>query len=374
MEEFDYYEILSVERNASGEEIKKAYRKMAMKYHPDRNDGSSEAEEMFKRVNEAYQVLSDDNKRTLYDRYGKQGLEQQGYSGFSGKGFEDIFEDLGSIFDSVFGGGGFNSRPRGQRTKFSADIAIELSLSFKEALFGVKKTIQSEYKEYCQKCKGTGAKDGQYQTCAQCGGKGQVFLRQGFLQFSQTCPQCKGSGENIKETCNECKGNGYHLKQEEVEIDIPAGVDNGMQLRAYKKGNVLPQIERGNLYLVCAIAEDEHYVRHGNDLYLEVPLFFASVPLGANLKIPSPYKELDLAVPAFVKDKEQFVFNGEGVADVRTKQKGRLIVQIKITYPQRINDEQRVLLEQLNQSFGYEANSHESGLTSLFEKIKGWFS
>ncbi len=374
MEEFEYYEVLGVQKNAHGDEIKKAYRKMAMKYHPDRNDGSTEAEEKFKQVNEAYQVLSDPEKRSLYDRYGKQGLQQQGYSGFSGKDFENIFEDLGSIFDSVFGGG-FSSNTRRKKTaKYSADIAMEINLSFHESLFGVEKKINLEYKDYCKKCKGSGAKNAHLETCPQCAGKGQVFLQQSFLRFAQTCPKCQGSGQYIKEKCSQCHGNGYEKCNEEVTAKLPAGIDNNTQIRIYKKGNRLFEEERGDLYLIAHIQEDEHYVRHGDNLYLEVPLFFTNVPLGATLKIPSPYKELELKVPAFVKDKQQFAFENEGVSNPHSGQKGLLIVQIKITYPTKINDEQRELLEKLNTSFGYEATTHENGLTSLFEKIKGWFS
>lgn len=373
MEEFDYYEILGIERTANGGEIKSAYRKMALKYHPDRNSGSAEAEEMFKRVNEAYQVLSDESKRQLYDRYGKSGLESRGYSGFSGRGFEDIFDDLGSIFDSVFGGG-FSSTRRGNGAKYSLDLAMELELSFKEAVFGCKKEIKVRYKDSCAKCQGSGAKDGKVERCADCGGRGQVFVRQGFMTFAQSCPKCGGSGEKIKEKCPKCDGKGHESKEETIEVSIPEGIDTDNRIRVSRKGHGGRNGERGDLYLVVRVEEDEHFLRHGNDIYLEVPLFFSTVPLGTTLKIPSLRGELELKIPANTKDKEQFVFKGEGVKDVHSKQKGNLIAQVKIVYPKKINDEQRELLEKLSRSFGIEGAPHEKGFEGVFEKIKGWFS
>jgi len=374
LEEFDYYEILEIERSASGEEIKKAYRKMAMKYHPDRNEGSSEAEEMFKRVNEAYQVLSDESKRQLYDRYGKQGLESQGYSGFSGRGFEDVFDDLGSIFDSVFGGGFSSSSRKRSGPKYNLDLAMELDLSFKEAIFGCKKEIKIRYKDACPDCKGTGAKEGKIETCPDCGGRGQVFIRQGFMTFAQTCPKCGGSGERIKEKCPKCNGKGHENKEENLEVSIPEGVDTDNRIRVSRKGHVGKNGERGDLYLVVRVEEDEHFMRHGNDIYLHVPLFFSTVPLGTTLKIPSLRGELELKIPPNTKDKEQFVFKNEGVKDVHSAKKGNLIAQVKIVYPAKINDEQRELLEKLSRSFGVEGTPHEKGFEGVFEKIKGWFS
>lgn len=375
MEDFDYYEILGVERGASADEIKKGYRKMAMKYHPDRNEGSSDAEEMFKRVNEAYQVLSDEDKRALYDRYGKSGLESHGYSGFSGRNFDDIFGDLGSIFDSVFGGGFSSGTRKKSGEKYNLDFAMELDLSFKEAIFGCKKEIKVRYKESCSECKGSGAKGGKVESCKDCGGRGQVFMRQGFMTFAQTCPKCQGSGEIVKEKCQKCSGKGYEESSESIEVVIPEGVDTDNRIRVSRKGNIGKDGTRGDLYLVISVEEDEHFLRHGSDVYLQVPLFFTAVPLGATLKIPSLRGELELKIPANTKDKEQFIFRGEGVKDIHSKQKGNLIAQIKITYPDKINDAQRELLEELNHSFGIKSGApHAKSFEGVFEKIKGWFS
>lgn len=377
MTDRDYYEILGVDKSSSADEIKKAYRKMAMKFHPDRNEGDKEAEEKFKEVNEAYQVLSDSDKRALYDRYGKAGLENSGYHGFSGQGFEDVFDDLSSIFDSVFGQGGFGGRRgrrRGQKYKYDPDLAVEIDLSFREAIFGIKKEIDYEFKIACDCCKGTGAKDGKLQTCPTCGGQGQIFTRQGFMTFSQTCPTCGGEGQIMAEKCDCCSGAGYKTESESIEISIPEGVDSGNRIRVSAKGNIMPDGSRGDLYLVIQAQGDEHFVRHNDDIYLEVPVFFTQIPLGESIKIPSLTGELELKIPTDAKDKQQFTFRSEGVKNVQGRGKGNLVAQIKVVYPKSLNDEQRELLEQLHESFGYEATPHEGAFESALDKIKSWFS
>jgi len=371
----DYYELLEIGRGATPEEIKKAYRKLAMKYHPDRNQGDKEAEENFKAVNEAYQVLSDPEKKALYDRYGKAGLQNSGYQGFSG-GFEDIFEDLGSVFESVFGGG-FSQRGRGkkkERDKYNLDQAIELHLSFKEAVFGCKKEIKYKYKKSCTECGGSGAKDGKTTTCPDCGGQGQVYMRQGFMTFSQTCPKCKGEGEIVKDKCPKCKGNGYEIIEETIEVNIPEGVDNGTRIRVANKGNIGKNQTRGDLYLVIQADGDEHFVRHGDDIYIEMPVFFTQICLGSKIKIPTLVGEVELKLPSNAIDKQQFTFRGEGIKNVRSGIKGNLIVQIKILFPEKLNDKQRELLEELHKSFGYDSVPHESIFDTVVDKIKGWFS
>lgn len=377
MTDKDYYEILEIDKSANAGEIKKGYRKMAMKYHPDRNPDDKEAEENFKAVNEAYQVLSDPEKKALYDRYGKSGLQSSGFQGFSDRGFEDIFDDLGSIFDSVFGSGGFGQSFKQKRRsgqKYNLDQAVELKLSFRDAVFGCTKEIDVEYKSPCQPCKGTGAKDGNMQTCPECGGRGQVFMRQGFMTFSQTCPACQGTGHSAAEKCSTCSGAGYALEKETIEISIPEGVDTGNRIRVSGKGNIGPDRVRGDLYLVIDVENDEHFIRNNDDIYLEVPVFFTQIILGAEIKIPSLVGELNLTLPTNAKDKQQFTFRGEGVKNVHGGQKGNLIAQIKIVYPDKLNDEQRELTEKLHESFGYDSVPHEGVFENVFDKIKGWFS
>ncbi|WP_200762403.1 molecular chaperone DnaJ [Nitrosophilus alvini] len=372
MVDLDYYEILEVERGATFDEIKKAYRKLALKYHPDRNQGNKEAEEKFKLINEAYQVLSDENKRAIYDRYGKSGLENQGFEGFSHSSYEDIMEFFESVFGGSFGGFGFGNRKRDDQ-KYPLDLSYEMEISFEEAIFGTQKEIDYEYKIPCSACGGTGAKDRELQVCPECGGNGQIYYRQGFMTFSQTCPRCNGSGRIIKEKCPECKGLGFERKREKITINIPEGIDNGDKIRVSHKGNIGINGQRGDLYITFYVKEDEHFVRYNDDIYLEVPVFFTQAILGETIKIPTPRGEKELKLPAGVKDKEQFVFKGEGVRNVRSGHKGNLIVQIKIVYPKKLTEEQKELLLKLQESFGIESKPHESVFENVFEKIKGWF-
>jgi molecular chaperone DnaJ len=234
MSEMCYYEVLKVIKTCSASELKKAYRKLAMKYHPDRNPDDNEAEEQFKVVNEAYQVLSDDEKRSMYDRYGKAGLE--GQAGASRGGFGGM-DDIMDMFNSAFGGGGgFGQQTRRDPSqKYALDFEIELSLEFHEAVFGCEKKVDIRYKTACSPCKGTGAKNAKLDTCKTCGGQGQVLMRQGPMQFAQTCPKCQGQGQSAKEDSGTCRGNGYEEKEDSVKINIPAGVDNGK--RIIKKKN-----------------------------------------------------------------------------------------------------------------------------------------
>jgi len=374
LDTFDYYEILEISRNSDKESIKKAYRKMALKYHPDRNPNDKDAEENFKRVNEAYEVLSDDSKRQIYDKYGKEGLQNSGFSGFSGRDFSDIFSDLGSIFESAFGSGfGFGSqRSQKSSTKYNLDTLIGLDLSFKEAVFGCKKEIHNSYKVACGECNGSGAKGGKLETCKDCNGKGQVYMRQGFMTFAQTCPTCKGAGQYAKEKCSKCKGNGFEMREESFEVSIPEGIDDGQRIRISAKGNADKQGKRGDLYITMNVGEDNNFIRDGINVYMEVPVFFTSIVLGTTLKIPSLRGELELKIPPNTKDKEQFVFNNEGIKDVNSSYRGKFVAQIKITYPQKVSQEQRALVEQLQESFGIASEPYKNLFEECFSKIKQW--
>jgi molecular chaperone DnaJ len=366
MEELDYYEILQVGRDASGAEIKKAYRKLALKYHPDKNQGDSEAEEKFKLINEAYGVLSDEEKRSIYDRYGKEGLERQG-GGFRPGSMDDIMD----IFNSMFGGG-FSSGRRREGPKYAMDLEIELELDFNEAVFGCSKDVKISYKVPCDSCKGTGAENGEMKLCEYCEGQGRIVMRQGFMTFTQDCPKCHGSGKIIAKKCHVCHGTSYLEKEEEVSIEIPAGVDSGNRLRIPARGNRDARGRRGDLYVLFYVQEDEHFVREGNNIYIEVPVFFTQCILGETIRIPSLNGELELSLEAGTRDRKQFVFRGEGVADVHTGRKGDLIAQIKMVLPKRIDDKQKRLLEELQESFGVESHPHKSTFESAFEKIKSW--
>ena len=364
--EIDYYEVLEIERNSDQETIKKAYRKLALKYHPDRNQGNKEAEEKFKLINEAYEVLSDNEKRQIYNQYGKDGLKGMRSGGFGG--FEDI--DLGDIFSSFFGGGASSRRKQKPKDeKYDSDLVIATTISFKEAVFGCKKNISFSYKNFCKSCDGKG---GKIKTCSSCNGKGQVGVSQGFMTFVQTCPKCQGSGEEILEKCKDCNGLGYEEIKDSVDINIPEGIDNGMSLRAEKKANIMKNGSRGDLFIKIRVLEDDNFIRDGQDIYIEFPIFFTQAILGQKIKVPTIRGEAELTLPKGTKDGQRFILEKEGVKDIRSNKIGREIVQISITFPKDINDEQRKLLEQLSESFGIKDGIYHEQ-KNLIDKIKSFF-
>jgi molecular chaperone DnaJ len=373
LENLSYYEILQIDQNADQTVIKKAYRRLAKEYHPDKNQGDAEAETKFKYINEAYQTLSDDQQRAIYDRYGKEGLQGGGGRRSSGMGG---FEDLGSIFEEMFGGGFGGGRQRGSRAdmdKYPLDMNVDLSISFNEAVFGCEKEINYKYRSSCSSCKGTGAKDGKLSPCNQCQGKGQVYVRQGFMTFSQTCPACQGEGSKPSEKCGDCHGQGYTEQKDSVKINVPKGIDNGNRLRVSGRGNIGKNGRRGDLYVTFSVKADKHFVRSDNDVYIEIPVFFTQAITGDEITIPSLTGELKLQLDVGTRDKQHFKFRGEGIEDVHGHGKGDLIAQVNITYPKKINDIQKDLLFKLQESFGIESKPHEGVLDSAIEKMKKWF-
>ena len=380
MTELDYYEALEVSRTCDGAELKKSYRKLAMKYHPDRNPDNKEAEETFKYLSEAYEVLKDSKKRAIYDQYGKAGLEGQGRGGFGGGG--QNMDDIMDMFNSMFGGGsgggfggfGGGGQRRQPNQKYNLDFEIEQELKFNEAVFGCEKKIDIRYKVSCDDCDGTGAEGGELETCSYCNGQGQVVMKQGFMSFAQTCPQCHGEGQSVSKKCGSCSGRGFHEEPDSIKINIPAGVDSGNRLRAQGYGNKAKNGQRGDLYLTFEVEQDEHFIRDGANIYIEVPVFFTQAVLGASITIPSLDGELELDLKVGTKDKEQFVFRNEGVPDVHSGQKGQLVAQVSVIYPKKLNDEQKEMLEKLQESFGVESTPHSSTFDKAFSKVKNWFS
>lgn len=375
MEDLSYYEILEVSQSADKTTIKKAYRKMAKKYHPDKNAGDADAEHKFKLCNEAYQCLSDDQQRSVYDRYGKEGLQGMGGGGRRSSGG---FDDLGSMFEEMFNGfGGGGSRRRqnpADMEKYPLDMNVDMYISFHEAIFGCEKEIEFTYKNACKDCKGTGAKNGKLSTCPDCKGQGQVYMKQGFMTFSQTCPSCQGTGSAATDKCKSCNGAGYDEVRETVTVKIPAGVDSDNRLRVSGKGNIGKLGTRGDLYVTFTVKPDKHFQREGNDVYIAIPVFFTQAVAGDTLTIPSLTGELELKLDVGTRDKQHFTFRNEGIEDVHGHGKGDLIAQVNITYPKKLNDEQIELLNKLQGSFGIEESKpHESVLDSAIDTMKSWF-
>ena len=375
MEDLSYYEILEVSQSADKTTIKKAYRAMAKKYHPDKNPGDEAAEHKFKLCNEAYQCLSDEQQKSIYDRYGKEGLQGMGGGGRRSSGG---FDDLGSMFEDMFNGfggsgGGRRRQNPADMDKYPLDMNVDMHISFSDAVFGCEKEVSFKYKKACKECKGTGAKNGKLSTCKQCGGQGQVGVQQGFMTFTQTCPVCNGTGSSASNPCKSCKGSGYDEVTESVTVKIPAGIDTGNRLRVSGKGNIGKKGNRGDLYVTFEVEQDKHFIRDDNDVYIEIPVFFTQAITGDTISIPSLTGELELELSVGTRDKQRFTFRGEGIADVHGHGKGNLIAIINIQYPEKINEEQAELLAKLQDSFGIESKPHEGVLESAIDKMKSWF-
>lgn len=346
----DYYEFLGVDRDASEREIKKAYRKAAMEYHPDQNPDDPEAEKNFKLASEAYDVLTDPEKRRIYDQFGHEGLEQgaarggrRGGPGFSS--IDEVFDEFGDIFGDVFG---FGSRGRRGRRNQGADLRYDLELEFEEAAFGTTKTIELPKRVDCDNCDGSGAKPGTSPTeCSACGGAGQVRHSQGFFTLASTCPQCNGRGETIREKCSKCRGQGVIEETREVSVDIPAGVDDGTRLRLRGEGQSGGQGGRsGDLYVFLDVQPSETFERDGADLHLDVELSFVQAILGCEVEIPTLDGTRDLTVRPGTQHGDTIRLRNEGIQKIRGSGRGALVATIEIELPTELTDEQRELLEE----------------------------
>lgn len=371
----DYYEILGLSKSASQDEIKKAYRKLAVKYHPDRNPDDKAAEDKFKEATEAYEVLSDSQKRQRYDQFGHEGVGAGGFGGaggFSGGGFSDIFGDFEDIFGEFFGGGG-RSRS-GSRRRRGADLRYDLEIAFEDAVFGKETKIEIPRDENCTTCNGTGAKPGTSpETCTVCGGSGQITRSQGFFSFSSTCHNCGGTGVVIKNPCSNCGGKGKIKKQRTINIKIPAGVETGTKIKITGEGEAgMNGGETGDLYIVIHVKAHEFFERHDNNLYCEIPITVAQAALGTEIFVTTiGGKKLKLKIPEGTQTDKIFRLRGNGVPSLQGYGTGDMHVKVIVETPTNLNAKQKELLEEFARSRGEDVNPKPK---SVYERLKDTFS
>jgi len=341
----DYYEILGVPRNADQGRIKKVYRELAIKFHPDKNPGDAEAEMRFKEASEAYQVLSDPEKRATFDRFGHDGLRGAGYRGFSD--FSDVFSSMGSIFEEFFGMGGTSRRTR-RGPRRGDDLRLDVEIPFEEAAFGVEKKLEVKKQASCLSCKGTGVTPGSSPvSCSLCHGTGQVRRTQGFFSIATPCPNCGGAGRIIKDPCNECEGTGRVVETSQVSVRIPAGVEDAMRLRVAGKGG---DGERGgstgDLYVFIHVTPHEMFQRHGDDVVIEIPVLFHEAAMGAKIKVPTLDGEVTLTIPAGVQHEDIVRVRGKGIPHLRGYGRGDQVCVIKVKVPRKLTKRQKELIEE----------------------------
>jgi molecular chaperone DnaJ len=379
MSKRDYYEILGVQKNASEAEIKKAFKRLAMKHHPDRNQDNQEASEVkFKEAKEAYDILSDGQKRAAYDQFGHAGVDGSAGmgrgAGAGGGSFSDVF---GEVFGDIFGGGGGQG---GQRVYRGADLRYNLELDLEEAVRGTSVNIRVSTYVGCDECDGSGAKKGtKPTTCTTCGGHGQVRMQQGFFSLQQTCPRCQGSGKMIADPCGKCKGQGRVEKNKTLSVKVPAGVDNGDRIRLSGEGEAGQNGgPAGDLYVQMSVREHNIFQRDGSDLYCDVPIALTTASLGGELDVPTLNGRVKLKIPAETQTGKMFRLKGKGVKSVRGGNIGDLMCKVTIETPVNLTKRQKELLEEFDKSLKEDNNNHSprasswlSGVKKFFEDMKG---
>ena len=372
MSKRDYYEVLGVARNAGDEELKKAYRRCAMKHHPDRNPGDKNAEAAFKECKEAYEVLSDGGKRRLYDQHGHAAFEHGMGGGNAGPGFggADMGDIFGDIFGNIFGGGGRQQGPRR-----GADVGYILELDLEEAVAGVEKRIEIPTLASCEPCNGSGSADGKVQTCTTCHGRGQVRMQRGPFAMQAPCPHCGGSGKTIPNPCPHCDGNGRVEEEKTLSVKIPAGVDSGDRIRLAGEGEAGPAgTPPGDLYVEVRVRPHAIFQRDGDDLHCEVPIRISQAALGDVVRVPSLDGELELRIPAETQSGKVFRLRDRGVKSVRSRHPGDLYCKVEVETPVNLTPEQRELLEKFEATFvGEDARKHSPKSATFLDGVKGFW-
>jgi molecular chaperone DnaJ len=376
----DYYEVLGVPKNATDDDIKKAYRKLAMKYHPDRNQGeeAKKAEEKFKEAKEAYEMLSDAQKRTAYDQFGHAGVDPSSGMGRGGpgpEGFGGFAEAFGDIFGDIFGGNGGGRRAGGQQVFRGNDLSYAMEITLEEAALGKDSQIRIPTWDPCDTCRGTGAKPGPSpKTCTTCNGAGAVHMRQGFFSIQQTCPGCQGAGKVIPEPCVTCNGAGRIKRQKTLEVKIPAGINEGMRIRS--TGNGEPGTNGGppgDLYIEIRIKAHEIFERDGDDLHCKVPVSMTTAALGGTIEVPSLGTKAEIELPEGTQHGKTFRLRGTGIKGLRSSYPGDLYVHITVETPVRLTDPQRKMLRDLDESFRKAGDRHSPNAKSWTDRVRDLF-
>lgn len=374
----DYYDILGVSKNATDKEIKDKYRRLAMKYHPDRNPDNKEAEEKFKEIRMAYDVLSDPKKRSVYDQFGADAASQMGGGGFQGGfqgaefNFDDLFGNMGDIFGDIFGGG---RRGRGGFEQAGADLKYDLTITLEQAVKGGMEKIHIKSHVRCDKCDGSGAKKGsQPKPCPDCGGAGHVRLQQGIFSVQQTCPSCHGLGKVIGDPCEACHSSGRHIKSRTLSIKIPEGVDDGDRIRLSGEGDAgIRGAPSGNLYIDIHVKEHPIFKRRENDLFCEVPISFLTAALGDEIEVPTLTGRVKLKIPPETQTGKIFRLRGQGIKSVRNASKGDMLYRVIVETPVKLSKEQRVLLQEFYDVLNKDKVDHSPQSLSWFERLKKLF-
>lgn len=374
----DFYEVLEVPKNATDDEIKKAYRKMAMKYHPDRNPDNKASEEKFKEAKEAYEALSDPQKKAAYDQYGHAGIDPSmgGFGGAGAQGFGGFADAFGDIFGDIFGAGGARGGRAGPQVFKGGDLRYSMEISLEEAARGHETQIRIPGWTSCDLCTGTGAEPGsKVETCSTCGGQGQVRVSQGFFSMQQTCPKCRGNGQFIAKPCKKCHGEGQTKQQKTLEVKIPAGIEDGMRIRLSGHGEPgINQGPAGDLYVEVHIKPHPVFERDGDDLHFQMPISYATACLGGEVQVPTLAGKASFEVAEGTQTGRTYRLRGKGIKGIRSSVAGDLYVHVQIETPVKLNDQQRKLIQDLEKSLQADSRKHNPQERGWIDRVKDFFN